>query len=69
MTTRPMTPINHHDIRVAVLDQCVNERHPQRTGPHHEVIGLEGKLADHTHDRSPTPSHKRARRTRQATCG
>ena len=36
-----MTPLDHHHVGVAVLDQRVDEGHPERAGADDEVVGLE----------------------------
>ena len=41
MAARSMAPLDHYDIGVAVLDQAVDERHPERAGTDDEIVGLE----------------------------
>ena len=46
-----MTSLDHHDVGVAVLDQRVDERHPERAGADDEVVGLEPR--SHLMEREP----------------
>ena len=41
VTAGSMAPLDHHDVGVAVLDQRVDERHPERAGTDDEIVGLE----------------------------
>ena len=41
MAARSMASLDHHDVGVAVLDQRVDERHPERAGTDDEIVGLE----------------------------
>ena len=41
VATRPVTPVDQHDLGVGVRNQRVGEGHPRRTGSHNEVVGLD----------------------------
>jgi len=42
VTARTMAALHHHDVGVvAVLEQRVDERHPERAGTDDEIVGLE----------------------------
>ena len=47
MTAGPVPPIDHHDVGVGVLDQRVDEPHPERARADDEVVGLD--LGARTH--------------------
>ena len=46
MTARSVTPLDDHDVGVAVVDQPVDERHPDRPGTDDEIVGLELRFPD-----------------------
>jgi len=41
VATRPMTPIDKHNLSVRVRNQRVHKRHPRRTRPHNEIVRLQ----------------------------
>ena len=52
MAAGSMAPLDHHDVGVAVLDQRVDERHPERAGTDDEIVGLEPRVARHARQSS-----------------
>ena len=57
MTTGPVPPIDHHDVGVGVLDQGVDEPHPECPSADDEVVGLH--LRSTTHAANCTPWDQR----------
>jgi hypothetical protein len=49
VTTRAVSPIDHHDIAVALSDERIRERHPGRTRTNDQIVGI-----DHGHDPAPS---------------
>ena len=47
MAARSVASLDHHDVGVAVLDQRVDERHPERAGTDDEIVRLEPLVPRH----------------------
>ena len=47
MAARPVASLDHHDVGVAVIDQRVDERHPERARTDHEIVRLEPLVPRH----------------------
>ena len=41
MTAGPVPSVDHHHVGVGMLDECVDETHPERARADDEVVGLE----------------------------
>jgi hypothetical protein len=48
-----MAALDHHDVGVAVLDQRVDEGHPERAGTDDEIVRLELRVPAHPPQSSP----------------
>src|SRR6185295_5660934 len=55
VAARPMAPFDHDDVSVAVLDQRIDERHPERAGADDQIVRL-----DHARTVAPcdSPIHR-----------
>lgn len=48
VTTRTVPPIDHDHIGIAAVEEGIDERHAERPGTDHEVVGLEPVVPGHT---------------------
>ncbi len=53
--TRPMPPIDHHDVGIGVFDEGVDEPHSQRTRADNEIVGVD--LHGPAHGTRTVPVH------------
>ena len=51
MAARPVASLDHHDVGVAVIDQRVDERHPERARTDDEIVRLEPHVTRHAPER------------------